>query len=94
MAPMMYKQRPAFAPLIGAVCVFVLGVFITCCLHQQVEAGEGERASVLFAGSLSCGLSGTLVIVAFARYQFTHLWKKPDPAFSKKARKKRDKRKC
>ena len=90
MGPLMYRQRPAYPALIGAVCVLVLGFFITCWLHQQAEIGESDGSSVLLVGALSCSISGALVILAFARYQFTHLWKRPDPAFSKKAQKIRD----
>ena len=86
----MYKHRPAFPALIAAFCVLALGGLVSFYLNERVEAGEGSMLSVLLVGCLSCGIAGVLFIAAFARYQFSHLWNSPDPAFSKKARRKRD----
>jgi hypothetical protein len=85
----MYKQRPAMPALIAAACVMLFGGFVVYYLYRRVDDGDANSASVLFAVCLTCGLVGTLVILAFARYQFTHLWKHPDPAFSKKASRNR-----
>ncbi len=89
MGPLMYKQRPAYPALVAAVCIMLFGAFAVYGLMQRIETGDGDYSSLLFVGCLSCGISGALVIAAFARYQFTHLWKKPAPASSKKERQKR-----
>ena len=89
MGALMYKHRPTYPAMVAAVLVLLFGGFWTWCLHGRVEDGIGEPSSVVAAGCVSCGLAGILIIMAFARYQFTHLWKKPDPAFSKKARRSR-----
>ncbi|MCF7817910.1 MAG: hypothetical protein K9M54_08515 [Kiritimatiellales bacterium] len=89
MGSMMYKQRPAYPALVAAACVMLVGGFLACGLKNRIEDGDGDYSSLLLVGCLSAGLSGTLLIVAFARYQFTHLWKKPDPVPAKRKRHRR-----
>ncbi|VGO22245.1 hypothetical protein [Pontiella sulfatireligans] len=84
MGSLMYKQRPSYPSLISAAVVLVLGAVLVCDILKQVDAGEADASSAILTGCLACGISGSLVIAAFARYQFTHLWRNPDPAFVKK----------
>lgn len=86
---MMYRQRPAGPALVAAACVLVFGTVVIYWLRQRVDIGEANESSVLFAGCLTCGIAGSLVILAFARYQFLHLWVKKDPAFAKKTKRQR-----
>ena len=89
MGSLMYKQRPAYPALIAAACIMLIGAFAAHGLIRQIEVGNADPSSLLLVGCLSIGLSGTLVIVAFSRYQFTHLWKKPAPALAKKGKRRR-----
>lgn len=82
MGPLMYRQRPAFPALIFSVCVLIAGAFITFWLKRRVEVGLAEESSVMFAVFTAIGLASCGLIAGFARYQFTHLWKKkpaPEP---------------
>lgn len=83
MRPLMYKQRPAYPALIAAVCSLIFGALTCWALKDRVDAGEGTSASILLVACISVGTSGALLIAAFARYQFTHLWKRPEAAHSK-----------
>ena len=85
----MYKHRPSSPALWAVVIVLLVGGFFVWHLHGRVVDGIGDPSSVVAAGCVSCGIAGSLLVVAFARYQFTHLWDKPDPAFSKKSRRGR-----
>ncbi len=89
MRPLMYKHRPSYPALFAAAFVLVLGYLVVCWLAKRADAGLGDESTVMAAGCFSCAMAGTLVVAAFARYQFTHLWKNPDPAFARKARKNR-----
>lgn len=84
MKPLMYKQRPAVPALIAAACVLAFGTALIFWLRPRVEVGEAEVSSVLLAGCMTCGITGGLLVSAFARYQFTHLWKKPHSGPTKK----------
>ena len=85
----MYKQRPSYPALLFAVFALLIGGISMWYLNGRVEDGVGEPASVVAAACITCGVVGSSIVMAFARYQFTHLWNKPDPAFSKKARRGR-----
>jgi hypothetical protein len=87
--PLMYKQRPAYPALIAAVVVLAFGAFVVWNQLGKVEDGLAEPSSAVAAGCFSCGIAAACIVAAFARYQFTHLWKKPDPAFSRKQKKLR-----
>lgn len=82
MGPLMYKQRPAYPALVGAVCVLAFGGLVCWGLNERVQAGLGDLSQIILTASLCCGIAGALVITAFARYQFTHLWKKAKPRSS------------
>ncbi len=88
MGPLMYRHRPYYTALIAAAVVLVFGMCVSCCLKNRVEIGEANRSTVALVICLTAAISGALVISAFARYTFTHLWKTPDPAFAKKKRQK------
>lgn len=91
MGPAMYKQRPAYAALIAAACVLLLGACTVFELQRRISYGDGNFSSPLFIGCLTCAISGALVISAFSRYQFTHLWRKDTaPASLKKKPFQRD----
>ena len=71
--------------LIGVPCVLMLGILIILALKFE----ECSSALVLLVACATLCVAAVLVVLAFARYQFSHLWKHPDPAFSKKAEKRR-----
>ncbi len=89
MGPQMYRHRPAYPALIGAVTVMFFGALATFHFYKMAESGETDKQLFLMSGMITLAFSGALLIAAFARYQFTHLWQRPDPAFSKKERKRR-----
>lgn len=71
----MYRQRPAYPALIFSACVLIAGGIVTFWLKNRVEIGLAEQSSVVLAGFSTLGLAGCGLVAAFARYQFTHLWK-------------------
>jgi hypothetical protein len=85
----MYRHRPAYPALMIAVWVLVIGWLVAFDAHARYDHGEGSEGAMLFAVYGTLGAIVICVIGAFARYEFRHLWKNPDPAFSKKARRKR-----
>ena len=76
MKPLMYRQRPAFPALVGAGASLLAGVFCFAMIYQRVESGEIGREKQTALILVSIATSGIFLIAAFARYQFTHLWKK------------------
>jgi uncharacterized membrane protein YphA (DoxX/SURF4 family) len=86
----MYRHRPAVPAFVGACAVLIIGLLIICALKPRVDGGELSSSTILLTGCCSLCLAAMCIVAAFARYQFTHLWKHPDPAFSKKAAKKRN----
>ena len=72
----MYKHRPAFPALMGAFFSLLLGVFCFAMIYQRVQNGEIGREKLAALTMLSISVSGILLIAAFSRYQFTHLWLK------------------
>jgi sterol desaturase/sphingolipid hydroxylase (fatty acid hydroxylase superfamily) len=87
----MYKQRPAYPALIGAVGILVVGGLLSLAALDRYQDGLGSMDVVWFLAYTTLCLVVICVIAAFARYQFLHLWQHPDPAFAKKAAKKRKK---
>lgn len=80
MKPLMYRQRPAYPALIFSACALLVGAACVLWLKRRVDIGLASESSVLFVGFASLGLAGCGLIAAFARYQFTHLWKRrPQP---------------
>jgi spore maturation protein SpmA len=77
MKPLMYRHRPAYPALIAAACVLAAGGLIILALENRLKDGIGDPSSIIFTACIACGAAGVLVIIAFARYQYTHLWKKP-----------------
>lgn len=75
MCAVMYRQRPSIPAIILACVVFFGGTILVVYLRPLLETGEIQGAPVLMTGCVTCILSGALLIIAFSRYQFTHLWK-------------------
>lgn len=88
MCSLMYKHRPAYPALMTALWVMVIGGLAIFDAHARYGNGDGSKGTFLFAVYVTLGAVLICVVRAFARYRFTHLWKNPIPAFSKKARKK------
>lgn len=93
----MYRHGPNKSALIGAVVVFVIGAGCALSVRPAVESGEQPESVFFLIILLSLLLAGVLLIIAFARYSFTHLWKStgarhsdkyPHPAERKKKQKK------
>ncbi len=82
MGPLMYRQRPSYPALIAAGCVIILGTCVAGCLRKRIDDGEGNPSSLILDICLTVVLTGILLIIAFARYKFTHL--RTDPRLSKK----------
>jgi len=77
------KQRPAYPALVAAACILLVGAFAVYGLKRRIKVGDADFSSLFLLVCLSCAISGDLVITAFSRYQFTHLWKKPIRPFQK-----------
>lgn len=77
MGPLMYRQRPANPALIAAAIVLLFGGAIIWWKKTQLEDGIGDVSFIILTACITCGTALVLVVTAFARYQFTHLWKKP-----------------
>ncbi len=90
MKPLMYRQRPSYPALISALCVLIVGALLAFLGLDRYASGTGSMGMVWLTVYATLCVTVICVIMAFARYQFTHLWKQPDPAFSKKAQRKRD----
>ncbi len=73
---LMYRHRPAFPALVGAMISLLVGVFCFAMIYQRVQSGEIGREKLAALILLSVIVSGILLIAAFSRYQFTHLWLK------------------
>jgi hypothetical protein len=94
---LMYRHGPNKAALIGAGVALFFGGGCVLSLRPAVQNGERPVSLLYFIISLSLLVAGMLVIAAFARYSFTHLWKStgarhsdkyPNPAEMQKKRKK------
>ena len=81
---MMYRHRPSTPALVAALVIFIGGTICVFSLKPQHDAGEIEVASLILLGCVTSTLSGALVITAFARYKFIHLWKSTGAAHSDK----------
>jgi hypothetical protein len=77
MKPLMYRHRPAFPALVGAVVCLLGGALCFGMIYHRVQSGEiGEdKLKALIMISVACSL--IFLVAAFSRYQFTHLWLKP-----------------
>jgi drug/metabolite transporter (DMT)-like permease len=69
-----YKQHPTWSALIGAVACLIMALLCFFMIYQRVQSGEIGEEKLLALIVISITVSGILFIVAFARYQFTHLW--------------------
>lgn len=77
MKPLMYRHRPAMPALVAAIVSLAGGAFCFGMLYHRVQSGEIGAEKLKGLILLSFALSGICLIAAFARYQFTHLWMKP-----------------
>lgn len=80
MGPLMYRQRPSYPALISSGAVLLIGTLMVLALKQE----EVSFQILLLTACITLCSAAILLVTAFARYQFTHLWKQPDPAFSRK----------
>ena len=69
-----YKQHPMWSALIGAVACLVMGSLSFLVVNQRVQSGDMGKEKLLLPILVTVIVSGILIIVAFSRYQFTHLW--------------------
>jgi fumarate reductase subunit D len=69
-----YKHRPLWSALFGAVFFLILGMLCYFMIYQRVQDGEIGEEKLLALILISITVPGILIIVAFARYKFTHLW--------------------
>ena len=74
---LMYRHRPAFPALVGAFFCLLAGVFCFAMIYHRVQNGEIGHENLAALILLSISIFGILLIAAFSRYQFTHLWVKP-----------------
>jgi hypothetical protein len=79
MKPLMYRQRPALPALIGSVVSLIAGLVCCAMIYGRVQSGEIGEEKLAGLILISVVVTGTCLIAAFARYQFTHLWLKPRP---------------
>jgi len=84
MKPLMYRHRPAFPALVGAVVSLIGGAFCFGMIHLRVKSGEIGEEKLKALIMISIGTSLIFLVAAFARYQFTHLWMTPRPGRKKK----------
>ena len=84
MCAMIYRHGPSMPTIIGAVVTFFGGLLLTLSLHQREQSGLGSSEQVMMAVCVTIVLTGALLIAAFSRYQFTHLWKPQPHGASKK----------
>jgi hypothetical protein len=84
---MIYRHGPSLPALVSAGVVFFSGALLVFSLYQQEQAGEGTVQTVALVGCLTFVITVSLVIMAFARYQYTHLWKSTKASHSDKYKK-------
>ena len=69
-----YKHRPIWSALFGAIFCLIMGMLCYLMIYQRVQAGEIGEEKLLALILISIIVPGTLFIIAFSRYKFTHLW--------------------
>jgi hypothetical protein len=89
MKPLMYRQRPAVPALMTALGVLIIGGLLAFDALNRHYDGSGSMDVVWLVVCLTLCIAVMCLIAAFARYQFFHLWKNPDPSVSRKALEKR-----
>ncbi|WP_136082761.1 hypothetical protein [Pontiella desulfatans] len=75
----MYRHRPAFPALVGAVVSLLGGIFCFGMIYVRVKSGEIGEEKLKALIFISVATSLIFLVAAFGRYQFTHLWMKPRP---------------
>ncbi|VGO17658.1 hypothetical protein PDESU_06259 [Pontiella desulfatans] len=84
MGSYMYRQKPNLVALVAALVSLVGGILTICMLQARDGAGIASPTPVGFLACITLVLTGTFLIIAFARYRFTHLWKRGEAAHSDK----------
>ena len=69
----MFKLRPYRGLLIAALLVFVVGGLLSAYFYLE-DAYCGQCPRGLFTLIVTVILSGFLVVAAFSRFGFRHLW--------------------
>jgi hypothetical protein len=87
--PAEYKQQRSYPALIGSGFVLLTGSLIVWGLLPAVKSGDVGFSAVWLVVCLSVCIAAILIVAAFVRHQFAHLWKHEDPAGSKRASEKR-----
>ncbi len=73
---LMYRHRPAYPALIAAFGTLAVGAAGVIYLRARLETGDARPSSIVLVYCLTAAVSGSLLVAAFARYRFTHLWRK------------------
>lgn len=73
MGSYMYRHRPNLVALTGAVMTFISGILVYFMqFHSTGGHVELQVRLLILTGTML--LTATFLIIAFARYKFTHLW--------------------
>ena len=83
MSGAMHRQRPNMPALIGAVVCVLCGILSIAGIQVQRDYVPGSPAIRMLI-LLTIILPSILLIIAFSRYRFTHLGKKPDATHTDK----------
>lgn len=77
MCAMIYKHRPSYPALFAAGLVLLGGSLMCYGATRQYQLDREVPPCVLMIGCGTLLLVGIFLVIAFARYKFTHLWIKP-----------------
>ena len=92
MGSYMYRQRPNWVALGGAVIAIVSGALIYL-MELQRSGGVVDKGAVVMIVFGTFMVTAICLMIAFARYRFPHLWKKnADHNYAKKGKHQRGSR--
>jgi len=74
MSTPIYKHRPSKFAISLAFTSQLFGIPYCYIIQQGVERGELGIEKLHMALLISIVVAGVFIILAFSRYQFTHLW--------------------
>ncbi len=80
MCALVYKHRPSGSALMAALLTLIGGTAIVCGMARNRMPGEGILSEELLVGCATFLFIGIFLVIAFARYKFTHLWVKSRPS--------------
>ncbi|WP_372798851.1 hypothetical protein [Pontiella sp.] len=89
MGSYMYRQRPNLVALGGALIVFISGILVYCMQLQNSGGHLDQRVRLMILLGTPL-LTVVLLLIAFARYRFTHLWRKKHKGRHDKSLRKHD----